>query len=85
MEIGLVNSSKDPRQIKARNFVRNYCEERGILARIVESDEPVKSPTVIVNGLALTDKRKKPRSTKAMMFPDIKDIARVLEEHVWCL
>lgn len=85
MEIGLVYSSKDPRQQKARDFVRTFVQERGILARIVESDQEVESPIVIINGQALTDLRRKPRSRATGMFPDIKDIAKMLEEHVWSL
>lgn len=85
MEVGLVYSSSDPRQLKARDFVINYIKERGILARIVESDEPVESPQVIVNGQRLTDLRKKPRKKGAAMFPDLEAIARILEQHAWCL
>ena len=84
MEVGLVYSSKNPRHRKARDFVINYIRERGILARVVESDEPVESPTVIVNGHSLTDMRKKPRR-KGAMFPDLDAIARILEQHTWCL
>ncbi len=85
MEVGLVYSSRDPRQIKARDFLIKYIKERGILARIIESDEPVESPTVIVNGQSLTDLREKPRKKGAAMFPDMEAIARILEKHAWCL
>lgn len=85
MDIGLVYSSKDPRQLKARNFVINFIKERGILANVVESDEPVKSPTVIINGHQLTDLREHPRRKSARMFPDLEAIAKVLEKHAWCL
>ena len=85
MEVGLVYSSRDPRQLKARDFVIKYIKERGILARIIESDEPVESPTVVVNGQRLTDLRKKPRKKGAAMFPDMDAIARILEKHAWCL
>lgn len=85
MEVGLVYSSRDPRQQRARDFVINYIKERGILARIIESDEPVESPTVIVNGQTLTDLRQKPRRRGAAMFPDLESIARILEQHAWCL
>ena len=85
MEVGLVYSSRDPRQLKARDFVIKYIRERGILASVIESDEPVESPTVIVNGQSLTDLRQKPRKTGAAMFPDMEAIARILEQHAWCL
>ncbi|MEW5993585.1 MAG: hypothetical protein AB1744_04225, partial [Candidatus Zixiibacteriota bacterium] len=61
MEIGLIYSGKDPRQTQARDFVRKYIRERGILARLVETEQPVKSLTVIVNGEALKDQRSQPR------------------------
>ncbi|MEW6412008.1 MAG: hypothetical protein AB1483_05975 [Candidatus Zixiibacteriota bacterium] len=85
MEVGLVYSSRDPRQLKARDFVINFIRERGILAKIIESDEPVDSPTVIVNGQSLTDLRDKPRRKGAAMFPDLDSIAKILEKHAWCL
>ncbi|UCD63701.1 MAG: hypothetical protein JSW34_13315 [Candidatus Zixiibacteriota bacterium] len=85
MEVGLVYSSKDPRQVKARDFVINFIKERGILANVVESDEPVESPTVIINGLTLTDLRTKPRRKNAGMFPDLATLARILEKQAWCL
>jgi hypothetical protein len=85
MEIGLIYSRKDPRQTKARDFVKRFVRERGVLANIVESVQPVNSPTVIIDGHALKDKRRKPRDNKASMYPSIEDIARALEEHIWCL
>ena len=42
MEIGVIYSSKDPRQTQARDFVMRFVQEHGILARIVESEQPVK-------------------------------------------
>jgi len=83
MEIGLIYSRKDPRQAQTRQFVREYVRERGILAQIVESEQPVKSPTVIVNGHALVDKRRKPRCKKPAMYPTIEDIARAIEQEIW--
>ena len=85
MDVGLVYSSKDPRQLKARDFVINFIKERGILANVVESDEPVDAPIVVVNGQTLTDMRKKPRKNSIGMFPDFEAIARILEKHAWCL
>lgn len=85
MEIGLIYSGKDPRQKKARDFVRKFVQERGILARIMENECEVDSPTVIINGRALKDQRKTPRETKPGMYPSIQDIAKALEQQVWCL
>ncbi|NOY88590.1 MAG: hypothetical protein GXO93_04250 [FCB group bacterium] len=85
MEVGLVYSSKDPRQLKTRDFIKNFIKERGILANVIETDKPVKSPTVIVDGLALTDLRTKNRGKDAPLFPSLKEIAKALEMHAWCL
>ena len=83
MEIGLIYSSKDPRQTQARDFVWKFVQERGILAHIIESEQPVKSPTVIVNGQALKDLRHKPRGKQEPMYPSTSDIAQFLERHLW--
>ncbi len=83
MEIGFIYSSKDPRQVQARDFVKKFLNERGVLARIVESEQPVKSLTVIVNGRALKDQRQKPRGKDAPMYPTTSDIAHFLERHLW--
>jgi len=85
MEIGLIYSKDDPRQAETREFVLMYIRERGILAQIVESNEPVKSPTVIINGEALKEKRRSPRSPRPSMFPALADIARALDQHVWAV
>ncbi|MBK7142173.1 MAG: hypothetical protein IPH75_08850 [bacterium] len=85
MEIGLIYSEKDPQQSAARNFVHRFVKERGILANIIESDQPVTSPTIIINGRSLTDLRRSPRETSTRMFPNIDDIARALEQHFWSL
>ncbi|MFQ6009043.1 MAG: hypothetical protein ACE5K8_08850 [Candidatus Zixiibacteriota bacterium] len=83
MEIGFIYSSKDPRQVQARDFVKKFVNERGVLAKIIESEQPVKSPTVIVNGRALKDQRRKPRSKDAPMYPTTSDIANFLERYLW--
>ena len=83
MEIGLIYSSKDPRQTQTRDFVKKFVRERGILARIVESEQPVQSPTVIVNGRALKDQRQKPRGKDEAMYPSTSDIACFLERQLW--
>jgi hypothetical protein len=85
MEIGLIYSKTDPRQAEARDFVKRFIEQRGITARFIESEQPVASPTVIINGETLSDKRTRPRGGNPRMFPDIDDIARVLEQHLWSL
>lgn len=85
MEIGLIYSRKDPRQTKARDFVRRFVRERGVLAHIFETEKTVKSPTVIIDGHAIREKRRKPRSEQPAMYPSVDDIARALEEHIWCV
>lgn len=85
MEIGLIYSNQDPQQFAARNFVHRFIRERGILANIVESEQPVSSPTIIINGRTLTDLRQSPRESTTRMFPNIDDIARALEQHFWSL
>ena len=85
MEIGLVYSSKDPTQKKTRDFVFNFIRERGILAHITESDQPVNSPKVIIDGEALFEKRKLRRKGQLSVFPDKESIAKLLEYHSWCL
>jgi hypothetical protein len=83
MEIGLIYSGQDPLQAEARDFVRKFIKERGILAEIKESDQPVKSPTVIINGDTLTEQRSRPREKNPPMYPAIADIAQALEIHCW--
>ncbi len=85
MEIGLIYSKDDPRQTEARDFVHRFIRERGILAQVVESNQPVESPTVIINGHALKDQRGAPRSNRRSMFPALADIARALEQQLWSL
>ena len=85
MDIKLIYSRKDPRQTRARNFVRRFVRERGILARIIETEQAVTSPTVIINGEALTERRSRARSPEPRMYPGIDDIARALERHIWSL
>ena len=85
MEIGLIYSKDDPRQTETRDFVHSYLRERGILAQIVEEDQPVDSPTVVINGEAVRDRRAVPRSGRSKMFPALSDIARAIEQHAWSL
>ena len=83
MEIGLIYSRTDPRQTQARDFVKKFVRERGMLASIVESEQPVQSPTVIINGCALKDQRHKSRGKNEAMYPSTSDIALFLERHLW--
>ncbi len=85
MDIELIYSKKDPRQAKARNFLRRFIRERGILARLIEMDKAVSSPTVIINGETLTERRARARQENARMYPAIDDIADALERHTWSL
>jgi len=85
MDIGIIYSDQDPRHIEFRDFVAQYVQERGILASIVETTKPVNSPTVVVNGHTLSDRRKKPRRKNSPMFPDKSAIARLLEKQFWSL
>lgn len=85
MEIGIIYSDQDPRHIEFRDFVAQYVKDRGILAKIRETTRPVHSPTVVVNGLTLTDRRKKPRRKNGPMFPDKSAIAHLLERQFWSL
>ncbi len=85
MEIGLVYSTADPAQVQTCEFVRRYVRERGILARIVRSDQPVKSISVTIDGRNFTEQRKQPRTEGSPAFPDKNDIALLIEQYFWQL
>lgn len=85
MEIGVVYSSKDPEQLETRNFIRDFINERGILANYYELDRPVTSPRIVIDGDTLFDQRLQPRRNQKRKFPDIKAVAKKLEYHSWCL
>ncbi len=85
MDIDVIYSKKDPRQARTMDFVKRWVRDCGVLAKIVETEKDVNSPTVIINGHTLRDLRKSPRGTKPAMYPTTKDIAKELERHVWCL
>lgn len=85
MEIGLIYSGKDPRQKRARDSLREYLRERGVLAEFTETETDVKSPTVIIDGQTLTDERRRPRPDQAAMYPNVKDIFAAVDRHLWCL
>jgi hypothetical protein len=86
MDIGLVYSEKDPRQTRARDFLRRFIRERGVQANFFETKRDVNSPTLIINGQTLRDLRQKPREGQEnRMYPSIPDMAKALERHIWCL
>jgi len=85
VDIGFVYSRKDPQQTRVRDYLLRYLRERGVLAKVVETESDVKSPTVIINGRTFTDLRKTPRGEKPGMYPAIKDIAEALDRHLWAL
>lgn len=85
MEIGLVYSKADPEQSETCEFVRQYVRERGILARVVRSDQPVKSLSVTIDGHRFTEMRKKPRTEGSPAFPGKDDIALLIEKYLWRL
>ena len=85
MQIGFIFSSKDPKQKRARDYIKGFIEQHGILAEFAESDRPVSSPTLYIDGIAISDNRKQPRENNSAMFPDIPQIKEMLEYHTWCL
>lgn len=85
MEIGVIFSSKDPEQLETRNFIRDFINERGILAKYYELDRPVDSPRIVIDGETLFDQRENRRLNQKQKFPDIKAVAKRLEYHSWCL
>lgn len=85
MEIALVYSKSDPAQAETCEFVRRYVRERGILARIVRNDQPVKSIRVTIDGHTFTEMRKKPRTEGSPAFPGKDDLAHLIEEYSWRL
>ena len=87
MEIGLIYSSKDPKQAKTCDFVRRFVRERGILARIVESEQPVKTPSITIDGCTVVGSGVVRPKTNGLTthFPSTKEIAKALEQSIWCL
>ncbi len=85
MEIGLVFSSKDPIQKEARDSIINFIDNSGMLAKYSELDKKVQSPTLIINGLSLTEKRKMKREDRRAMYPDRSEMLQFIEQHIWCL
>ncbi len=86
MEIGLTYSSKDPRQIQTRDFVRKFIKDRGILAHLVENEQPVKAPTISINGCCISeDVYTAAAGKERAKFPTMNDIAQALERNIWSL
>ncbi len=86
MEIGLVYSSKDPRQTRTRDFVRKYCKDRGILASFIEHEQPVEVPKITINGCGIDlSQSEMARGRKPGRFPSIEEIGHALEKSFWCL
>ncbi len=85
MEIGLVFSSKDPKQKEARDSVRQFIDSTGLLAKYSELDKKVKSPTLNINGLSLSEKRKMKRKAQISMYPTSSDMLDFIEQHIWRL
>ncbi|HOP06115.1 MAG TPA: hypothetical protein PLF13_02365 [candidate division Zixibacteria bacterium] len=86
MEVGLVYSSKDPRQAKTRDFVVNFLNERGVLANVVECDSPVDVPRITINGCEVAAKpRKTGKRMSVLYFPSMDDITKALERGIWCV
>ena len=83
MDIGFIYSKNDPAHIAARDFVKQFVRDKGILATIKESDQPVVSPTVIIDGEVFTNMRQQPRTDNPRMYPAIIDIAQAIEMHMW--
>ena len=87
MEIGLVYSSKNARHAQTRAFVKNFIKERGILAHLVETEKPVKNPTITINGCSIVSESTGPGKGKALSsgLPSQEEISRALERGFWCL
>ena len=86
MEIGLVYSSKDPQQLRTRDFLRKFLQDRGILANVVETEKSVPAPKITVDGCCISeDRRRKPRDRQSLRFISTEDIAKALEKTIWSL
>ncbi|MFH1687380.1 MAG: hypothetical protein ABIE70_07650 [bacterium] len=86
MEIGLLYSSKDPRHLLTRDFVRRFVSDRGILANLIEVEQSVEVPTITINGSAVEAPAKRSGATgKSGKFPSITEIEKALEKGFWCL
>lgn len=87
MEIGLIYSRKDPQQIAARDYIRKFVQDHGILANIVESEQEVNRPLITVNGCDLLGDggQKVVSGRRRMKIPSMDEIASALERTIWSL
>lgn len=86
MKIGLIYSGKDPRQIEARDFLRDYVREHGILAHMIEREGSVPSPQISIDGCLVYGKPMSGDKCDAgCSFPSLSDIAAALERNSWSL
>jgi hypothetical protein len=85
MEIGLIYSKKDPRLAATKRFVRDYCRQRGILARITETEQPVETPQIVINGVNLVEESTSLPVKKSTTILSRETIARALERCCWSL
>ena len=87
MEIGMVYSSKDPRQAAARDFVHKYIQDHGIRARVIETERPVQAPMITVDGCSVNGRPfgGNEERRRQLRFPSLDQIAAALEEHLWSL
>lgn len=82
MEIGIIYSRSDPKQVKARDFVKKFIKDHGIAARIIEREQEVSAPTLSINGQSVVSSIKDGISKK---FPSLDEISRELEKNLWSL
>ena len=84
MEIDVVYSNRDPEQRSTRDFVVRFIKERGMLAQVHEyAGDEVRSVVLVVDGIALKEKRHNPRPEDPAPYPTIEVIAQTLEQHAW--
>ncbi len=87
MEIGLSYSSKDKRHTETKELVRKFVRDRGVLARIIESEQAVEVPTITINGCSVIEPVRSSGKTgrTGIKFPTPDEIIRALERSIWCL
>ena len=87
MDIGLIYSKNNPQHAMTRDFIKSFIKDRGVLARFIETDKPVKYPTITVNGCQVVEPSRISRknSDAGLRFPTTDEIGKVLEKSIWCL
>ena len=86
MEIGLIYSENDPKQIETRDFIRKFVKEHGILAELIETKKPVKVPKLLINGCCVYGEEPPSKSKLSKIkLPNFNEIARAIEHSVWSL